>query len=85
MQIIWKSQQRIRIQITLILTEYEDVFGELPQLPPKRDIDFSTDLIPTAALVSKTLYRISTPKLKVLQMHLEELLKKGFICPNVSP
>jgi hypothetical protein len=38
-----------------------------------------------AALVSKTPYRMSTPELKELQMHLEELLKKGYICPSVSP
>jgi hypothetical protein len=28
---------------------------------------------------------MSTPELKVLQMQLEELLKKGYICPSVSP
>jgi hypothetical protein len=35
--------------------------------------------------VSKTPYRMSTPKLKELQMNLEELLKKGYIRPSVSP
>jgi hypothetical protein len=34
--------------------------------------------------VSKTPYRIGTPKLKELHMQLEELLK-GYICPSVSP
>jgi hypothetical protein len=28
---------------------------------------------------------MSTPELKELQMQLEELLKKGYICPSVSP
>jgi hypothetical protein len=28
---------------------------------------------------------MSTPELKDLQMQLEELLKKGYICPSVSP
>jgi hypothetical protein len=28
---------------------------------------------------------MSTPELKELQMPLEELLKKGYICPSVSP
>jgi hypothetical protein len=41
--------------------------------------------MPGAALVSKTPYRMSTPKLNELQMQLEELLKKGFIHPSVSP
>jgi hypothetical protein len=35
--------------------------------------------------VSKNPYRMSTPELKELHMHLEELLKKGYICPSVSP
>jgi hypothetical protein len=60
------------------------VFKEIPRLPPKRDIDFSINLMPGAALVSKTPYRMSTPKLKELQMQLEELLKKGYIRPSVS-
>jgi hypothetical protein len=38
-----------------------------------------------AVLVSKTPYRMSTPELKELQMQLEELLKKGYIHPSVSP
>jgi hypothetical protein len=35
--------------------------------------------------VSKNLYRMSTPELKELQMQLEELLNKGYICPSVLP
>jgi hypothetical protein len=35
--------------------------------------------------VSKTPYKMGTPKLKKLHMQLEELLKKGYIHPSVSP
>jgi hypothetical protein len=35
--------------------------------------------------VSKTPYKMGTPELKELQMQLEELLKKGYIHPSVSP
>jgi hypothetical protein len=28
---------------------------------------------------------MGTPKLEELQMHLEEMLKKGYKCPRVSP
>jgi hypothetical protein len=69
----------------VVLKEFEYVFKEVPRLPPRRDIDFSIDLIPVAAPVSKTPYIMSTPELKELQMHLEELLKKGYIHPSVSP
>jgi hypothetical protein len=68
-----------------ILEYFEDVFKEVPGIPPKRYIDFSINLMPGAAPVSKTPYRMNTQELKDLQMHLEELLKKGYIHPSVSP
>ena len=49
-----------------ILGDFEDVFKEVPGLPPKRDIDFSINLTSGATLVSKTPYRMSTPELKEL-------------------
>ena len=69
----------------VVLEEFEDVFREVLGLPPKRDIDFSINLMLGASLVSKTPYIMSTPELKELQMHLEQLLKKGYIHPSVSP
>ena len=68
-----------------ILQEFEDVFQEIPGFPQKREIYFSIDLVLGAAPVSKTPYRISKSELKELQMQLGELLKKGYICPSVSP
>jgi hypothetical protein len=68
-----------------VLTELKDVFQEVLGLPPKRDIDFSINLMPGVAPVSKAPYRMSTPELKELQLQLEELLKKGYIHPSVSP
>jgi hypothetical protein len=68
-----------------VLKEFEDVFKEIPRLPPKRDIDFSINLMHGAAPVSKIPYRMSTPELKEFQMQLEELMKKGYVCPSVSP
>jgi hypothetical protein len=69
----------------VVLNEFEDVFQEVPRLPPKRDIDFFVNLFPGATLVSKAPYIMSTTELKELQLQLEELLKKGYICPSVSP
>jgi hypothetical protein len=68
-----------------VLEDFEDVFKEILGLPPRRDIDFSINVMPGAVPISKTPYRMSTPELKELQMHLEELLKKGYIHPSVSP
>jgi hypothetical protein len=55
-----------------ILRDFEDVFREIPRLPPKIDIDFSISLVPGASPVSKKPYIMGTPKLKELQMKLEE-------------
>jgi hypothetical protein len=41
--------------------------------------------MPRVASVSKNPYRMITLELKELQMQLEELLNKGYICPSVSP
>jgi hypothetical protein len=49
-----------------ILRNFEDVFGEIPGFPPKRDIDFSIDLVPRVSPVSKTPYRMGTLELKEL-------------------
>jgi hypothetical protein len=68
-----------------VLEDFEDVFKEVPKLPPKRDIDFFINLMPGAAPISKTPYRMSTLEVKELQMQLEELLNKGYIHPSVSP
>jgi hypothetical protein len=51
-----------------VLKKFEDVFKEIMGFPPKRDIDFSINMMPGAAPVSKTPYRMSTPELKELQM-----------------
>jgi hypothetical protein len=51
-----------------VLKEFEYVFQEVPRLPPKRDIDFSVNLMPGAAPVSKAPYRMSAPELKELQL-----------------
>jgi hypothetical protein len=68
-----------------ILKYFEDVFREIPRLSSKRDIDFFINLMPIVAPVSKTPYRMSTLELKELQMKLEYILKKGYICPSVPP
>eukprot|EP00253_Pinus_taeda_P021056 PITA_21056 len=63
-----------------------DVFPEeIPRLPPKRDIDFTIELVPAAAPVSRAPYRMSIPELTELKMQLQELLDKNYIRPSVSP
>ena len=58
---------------------------EILGLPPKRDIDFTIELVLGAALVSKAPYRMSTLEMLELNMQLQELLEKKYIRPSVSP
>jgi hypothetical protein len=74
-----------RIEEYPIPKYFQYVFRDIWGLSPKMDIVFSINLMHGAAPVSKTPYRMNTPKLKDLQMHFEEILKKGYICPSVSP
>jgi hypothetical protein len=67
------------------LKYFEDVFGEILGFPPKRDIDFSIDPVPGVVLTSKTPYRMSKIILKETLMQHEQLLKKRYIYPSVSP
>ena len=41
------------IKYHLVLRDFEDVFIEIPGFPPKRDIDFSIDLVPGVAQCPK--------------------------------
>jgi hypothetical protein len=48
------------------LKEFEYVFKEILGFPPKRNIDFSINMMLGVAPISKTPYRTSTSKLKEL-------------------
>jgi hypothetical protein len=69
-----------------VVNEFPDVFPEeLPGMPPDSDIKFVIELKPSTALIYKTPFRMTTPKLADLKEHIKELLEKGFIRPSSSP
>jgi hypothetical protein len=69
-----------------ILQEYVDVFlEEVPRYSPKRGIDFTINLMPGVAPVSKVPYTMSTLELIEHRMQLQELMDKKYIRPSVSP
>ena len=75
-----------RLEYFHVLQECMDVFHDgVPRLLPKRDIDFTIDLVLGATQVSKTPCRMSTPKSLEPKMQLQELLEKKYIRPSVSP
>eukprot|EP00253_Pinus_taeda_P012585 PITA_12585 len=82
---IWKGCQVYAIQVGFanskdktaslnnipVIQEFADVFPEeIPGLPPWRDIDFTIELVPGAAPVSRVPYRMSIPELTELKMQL---------------
>ena len=68
-----------------VVRDYPDVFrDELSRLPPHKKVDFSIELEPGTAPISRALYRMTPAELKELKVQLEELLDKGFIRPSVS-
>jgi len=69
-----------------VVGEYPDIFLEdLLGMPPDRDIEFSIDLSPSTAPISKRPYRMDVKDLSELKKQIEKLLAKGFICPSLSP
>nr|GFA54018.1 putative reverse transcriptase domain-containing protein [Tanacetum cinerariifolium] len=65
-----------------IVSEFPD---GLPGIPPVREVEFNTELIPGAEPISKAPYRMAPIELKELKNQLQELLERGFIRPSVSP
>ena len=64
--------------------EFLDVFPkDLPRLPPNRDVEFSIELEPSTAPISRRPYRMAPKELAEMKQ-LEKLLEKGFIRPSSS-
>ena len=65
-----------------VIREFLDVFsnvftGEIPGMPPLREVEFCIDLIPRATPIFKAPYRMAPAELKELKKHLVKLLEKG--------
>jgi hypothetical protein len=61
----------------LVVNEFPDVFPEeLSGMPPDRDIEFVIELKPGTSPIYKTPYRMATPELAELKVHIKELLEK---------
>ncbi|CAH9107428.1 unnamed protein product, partial [Cuscuta europaea] len=69
-----------------VVNEFPDVFPEeIPGMPPEREVEFSIELMPGTAPISKAPYRMAPKEMQELKEQLEELLEKGYIRPSVSP
>jgi hypothetical protein len=69
-----------------VVSDFPDVFPEeLPGMPPERKVEFSIELIPGTAPISKRAYRVSGPEFVELKKQIDELSEKGYIKPSTLP
>ncbi|XP_019198967.1 PREDICTED: uncharacterized protein LOC109192720 [Ipomoea nil] len=61
-----------------VICDFLDVFPEeIPGMPPPREVEFSVDLVPGTAPISKAPYRLAPKEMQELKTQLQELLDKG--------
>jgi Reverse transcriptase (RNA-dependent DNA polymerase)/Retroviral aspartyl protease len=73
-------------EIATILSEYEDVFRDIPPgLPPHRNTAHAIPLVPGTRPVARPMYRLSPAEHREVQAQIKEGLEKGWIEPSFSP
>jgi hypothetical protein len=81
-----ENKDKPKLEDFVVLCDFRDMFvDEIPELTPRREIDFSIDLLPGSSPISKASYRMSLPELTELKIQLQELLDKEYIRLSVSP
>jgi hypothetical protein len=67
----------------------EDIFvaflEDLPGMPPDEDVEFTIELQPSVAPISRRPYKMTLKELAELKIQLKQLLDKGYIRPSSSP
>jgi hypothetical protein len=76
----------LKLEDIHVVQQFPDVFpNDLPEMPPKREIEFKIELQPNTAPIAKALYNMSPVEMKELKIQLQGLLDKGYIRPSTSP
>ena len=66
------NKDKLKLEDIPILREYSDVFmEEISGLPPKRELDFTIELVPGAVPNSKSPYRMNILELNELKLQLK--------------
>ncbi|GKB14609.1 putative reverse transcriptase domain-containing protein [Tanacetum coccineum] len=85
-QVMEKKADEKRLEDIPVVKEFPNVFPEdLPGIPPVRQVEFQIDLIPGAAPIARTPYRLAPSEMQELSNQLQELTDRGFIRPSTSP
>ncbi|GIL51949.1 hypothetical protein Vafri_7922, partial [Volvox africanus] len=72
-------------EVEALLKEFQDVFQDVPGLPPMRPVDHTIPLMPGATPISRPMYRLSPLELDEVKRQVTDLLVKGMIRPSTSP
>jgi hypothetical protein len=72
-------------EVQSVLHQYNDVFAEITELPPERNITHTIPLQPGAQPPVTRMYRLSPAELEEVKRQVSDLLRKGFIEPSTSP
>ena len=54
-------------------------------MPPDRDIEFVIELVPGTGPIAQKPYRMNPKELDEFKKQLDDMLRKGLICPSASP
>nr|GEZ60495.1 hypothetical protein [Tanacetum cinerariifolium] len=82
-QVVEKELAERRLEDVPVICKFLDVFSEdLPGLLPPREVEFKIKLVPGAAPVARSPYRLAPSEMKELAKQLQVLSDKGFIRPN---
>ncbi|GJS04922.1 putative reverse transcriptase domain-containing protein [Tanacetum coccineum] len=77
-RIMEKKADEKRLEDIPVVKEFLDVFPEdLPGIPPVRQVEFQIDLIPGAAPIARTPYRLAPSEMQELSNQLQELTDRG--------
>jgi hypothetical protein len=80
-----EKENKPSLEDFVVFHDFRHVFvDEIHELTPRREIDFSIDLLPGLAPISKAPYRMSLLELTELKIQLQELLGNEYIRVSVS-
>ncbi|XP_035551065.1 uncharacterized protein LOC118349659 [Juglans regia] len=65
--LVHKKKESTEVRCILVIRNFPKVWGELPELPPPRELRFLIELEPGIVLVHKAPYRMTPIKLKELK------------------
>ncbi|XP_015967716.1 uncharacterized protein LOC107491376 [Arachis duranensis] len=80
------NDSELSLERIQVVKEFPDVFpDDIPEFPPRQEIEFSIELVLGTRPISIAPYRMSPLELEESKKQLDELLGKKFIRPSASP